>query len=208
MKFYPIYLDVVGRRCLVVGGGRVALRKVETLIEAGASVVVLAPVVTDELRLLAMTDRLQWVASEYDPAYLDGAVLAIAATGDRAVNTAVASDAAVRQIPANRADVADEGVFVTPAYVARGDLMLTVSTGGGSPTLAAVLREELEAAYGPEWAGLTSVIGALRDLLNARQPTKEGRKRVIRSILSSDVVRRAVRRGDLTEAEALARQCL
>ncbi|MGO8671848.1 MAG: bifunctional precorrin-2 dehydrogenase/sirohydrochlorin ferrochelatase [Capsulimonadaceae bacterium] len=208
MKFYSIGLDLAGKACVVVGGGSVACRRARSLIESGGRVRVISPDATPELQSLARDGVLDWIPEPYRPDALDGALLAVAATDDSAVNERITIDGRARGVLVNRVDCPNEGDFIVPATVSRGDLTLTVNTGGASPSLAAVLREDLEAAYGPEWAGLAEVFARLRARLKERHATDTARKQVVRAILDDVSVRDAIRSGNLCEAEARAVQCL
>ncbi|MEO7715787.1 MAG: bifunctional precorrin-2 dehydrogenase/sirohydrochlorin ferrochelatase [Capsulimonas sp.] len=208
MKFYPIQVDLSGKRCVVVGGGAVAERKVAALREYGVMVCVVAPEVTEELRALAETSSVTWMESVYQPEHLDGAFLVIAATDNREVNAAVVRDAQERNTLVCAADRFADGNFVSPSTVVRGDLMLTVSTSGQSPTLAAVLRERLMDEFGEEWAGYAQLFGALRQDLKAHGATEPMRKSMTRRVLDDPEIRALVCDGKLLEAEAQARQCL
>ena len=155
---YPIFLDLAGRRCVVVGGGEVASRKARKLLQAGADVVMISPEVKNELagRGLEIHER------PYRPGDLEGAYLAFTATDSREVNAAVAREARERGIPANVADRPSEGDFALPATLSRGRLQVAVSTGGASPALARRIRGELEGLFGPEWADLVERFDAAR----------------------------------------------
>ena len=208
MTYYPVQLDLSGKRCVVVGAGTVAERKVRTLLEYGAHIRLVAPVPTSVLRALAEAGSIVWMNALYHSAHLEGAFLVFAATDQSEINETVARDAQERNILVCRVDQPEGGNFVSPAQVSRGDLVFTVSTSGLSPTLAAVIREELEAAYEPEWEQLTALLGKLRSELKEQHGSESERKVAVRSILADTAVRDAIRRGDLMEAEALARQCL
>ncbi|MCX6596033.1 MAG: bifunctional precorrin-2 dehydrogenase/sirohydrochlorin ferrochelatase [Acidobacteria bacterium] len=137
MTHYPVFLNLRGRRVVVVGGGPVAVRKAKGLLEAGALVTVIAPEVLTGLPI-------QQKVRKYRPGDLKGAVLAFTATNDRAVNAQVTAEANKRRIPVNVADAPDEGDFIVPARVRRGRIQIAISTGGESPRLAKQLREKLE----------------------------------------------------------------
>jgi precorrin-2 dehydrogenase len=155
---YPIFLDLSGRRCVVVGGGQVANRKARKLLQARAEVVVISPHVRSELESVAAeVHRRPYVEGD-----LEGAHLAFAATDVREVNAAVAREAAERGVPVNVADRPSEGDFAVPSTLRRGRLQLAVSTGGASPTLARRIRDELEGLFGPEWAGMIEELHAAR----------------------------------------------
>lgn len=142
MSYYPIFLQLADRPVLVVGGGKVALRKVRGLLEAGARVTVVAPACEPEFDSLPV----RLLRRRFRASDLDGAVLAFAATSDRRVNRRVGVLAAERRIPANIADRAGECTFIVPARVTRGNVQIAISTGGENPRLAAALRRKLEEA--------------------------------------------------------------
>jgi precorrin-2 dehydrogenase/sirohydrochlorin ferrochelatase len=208
MKYYPVSMDLRGKRCIVVGGGRVAQRRIATLLDHGAQVRMVSPIVTDELRTLATSGKVTWVNSAYKSGHLDGAFLVVAATDLRQTNATVVADAHKLNLLVTSVDAPEEGNFISPAQVVRGDLAFTISTSGLSPTLASVLREDIEAAYGPEWAELTRIVGRVRHLLKERHASEEERRAAIRTLLSDEGVWDAIREGNLAEAEALARRCL
>jgi precorrin-2 dehydrogenase/sirohydrochlorin ferrochelatase len=147
---YPIFLDLSGRRCVVVGGGEVANRKARKLLQARARVVVISPEITPELESVAVAVHRR----HYREGDLEGAYLAFAATDSREANAAVAREAKERGVPVNVADKPSDGDFALPSTLRRGRLQVAVSTGGASPTLARRIKNELEEAFGPEWAGV------------------------------------------------------
>ena len=155
---YPIFLDLSGRRCVVVGGGEVAGRKARGLLRAGADVVMISPEVKPGLADLGFEVH----ARPYRAGDLEGAFLAFTATDSREVNAAVAREARERGIPANVADRPSEGDFALPSTLRRGRLQVAVSTGGASPTLAKRIRVELEGLFGPEWGDVVERFDAAR----------------------------------------------
>jgi precorrin-2 dehydrogenase/sirohydrochlorin ferrochelatase len=155
---YPIFLDLSGRRCVVVGGGEVANRKARKLLQARAEVVVISPEVRPELESVAAEVHRR----PYEEGDLEGAYLAFAATDAREVNAAVAAEAKGRGIPVNVADSPSEGDFALPSVLRRGRLQVAVSTGGASPALARRIRGELEELFGPEWAGVVEELHVAR----------------------------------------------
>ena len=142
VTYYPVFLDLRDRPVVVIGGGRVATRKVAGLVEAGARVRVIAPRVGPELEADAIERR------RYRKGDLKGAVLAFAATDDRRVNQAVAAEARRRGIPVNVADSVQECTFLAPARLRKGEIQIAISTSGSSPRLAAELRRKLERELG------------------------------------------------------------
>lgn len=207
MNLYPVNLNVHGRTCLVVGGGRVAERKVAGLRAAGASVVVVSPTATDALRALAGSGEIVWRAEPYGTGLLDGVFLVLACTDSKAVNAQIVREASERGLLVLCADDPEAGSFVSPTILRRGPLTLTVSTNGGSPTLAAVVRETLEAEFGPEWGPLTALIGQMREIVKTNA-TEAARKAAVRRALADPEVRRLLAEGLELEAETRVRQCL
>jgi siroheme synthase-like protein len=167
---YPIFLNLDGKRCVVVGGGAVANRKARKLLQARAEVVAISPEVKPELESVATEVRRR----PYREGDLEGASLVFAATNRREVNAAVTREARGRGIPVNVADEPSEGDFALPSVLRRGQLQLAVSTGGASPTLARRVRYELESAFGSEWAGVVEALGrARRDGRSAEEELEE-----------------------------------
>ncbi|HWI41619.1 MAG TPA: bifunctional precorrin-2 dehydrogenase/sirohydrochlorin ferrochelatase [Verrucomicrobiae bacterium] len=167
---FPVNLRVAGKSALVVGGGGVALRKVRSLLEAGAAVSVLAPAAHPELRKLAAAGRIRLALREYRSGDLQGAFLVFAATDDAEVNAAVAAESDATGTLCCVTDSPAAGSFTSPSTVRRGDLLLTVSTGGRFPALAAKIASELAGKYGPEWGEALQLLGELREkLLTAKK---------------------------------------
>ena len=156
---FPLMVDLTDRLTVVVGGGAVALRKCRQLLEFGARVRVVAPEFRDELLELAGAELCRRI---YGPDCLEGAFLAVAATGDAAVNRAVYQDCTLARIPVNVCDQPELCTFFFPAVVHRGELVVSVSTGGESPALAARLRARLEEDLPPEEGERVRLLGLLR----------------------------------------------
>ncbi|MEW6429497.1 MAG: bifunctional precorrin-2 dehydrogenase/sirohydrochlorin ferrochelatase [Thermodesulfobacteriota bacterium] len=180
--YYPVCLDLGGRRCVVVGGGRVAERKIEGLLECGGRVTVISPELSDHLRALAAAGTVAWLARPYRRGDLAGAFLVIAATDDRPTQEQVQREAAAANLLLNVADVPMLCNFILPATVRRGDLSLTVSTGGRSPALAQEIRRRLEGEFGPEWGIYTALLGMLRPLVLAAGRPHEENKSLFHSL--------------------------
>lgn len=204
-RYYPIALNVEGRRAVVVGGGAVARRKVETLRECGALVRVVAPELDERLEQLARRGEIESRRGDYQAADLDGAFLVIAATNSAAVNARVAADARAAGVLLNSADAPEVSDFLVSAGVRRGDLLISVFTGGHSPALSRRIREQLEAVFGPEYELLVALLGRLRPEVIAALPTDRERARVWQQILDSEVLE-LLRAGRAAAAEARARE--
>jgi precorrin-2 dehydrogenase/sirohydrochlorin ferrochelatase len=159
---YPVALAVAGRRCVVVGGGRVAARKVASLLEAGAAVHIVSPTLADDLAALAAAGRVTAERRAYQPGDLRGAFLAIAATDARAVNAAVAAEARAERALVTVCDDPAASDLVGVATIRRGHLTVTISTEGESPAFARLVREELERFLTPEHAARLELAAAER----------------------------------------------
>lgn len=164
-QYFPICLRVQGRPCCVIGGGRVGERKVQGLLAHGARVTVISPELTEGLAALREAGRIAWLPRPYRKGDLAGAFLVIAATDDPEVQEQVHAEAEERNTLLNVADVPKWCNFILPATARQGDLAVSVSTAGKSPALARKLRQSLEAQFGPEYAVLVNILGALRDLV-------------------------------------------
>lgn len=164
MKGYPIFLVHLDRaRCVVVGGGKVAVRKVSGLRKADARVVVISPQLCDRLEELAASDAVEVVRRAYRRGDLEGAALAIAATDDPDVNRRVWEEAQERGLPVNVVDDPAHCTFIAPSVVRRGPLTLAISTSGYCPALSRYLRQRLEREFGPAYADYVALLGELRE---------------------------------------------
>jgi siroheme synthase-like protein len=169
----PVNLLVRGRRVVVVGTGRVAARKIESLLAAGADITAIGPDVADEVRALAASERIVLQQRAFTATDLDGAWLAFTATDDPSVNAAVAAAAEARRIWVNSADDPANCSFTLMSVIRRGDLVVTVGTGGRSPALAAHLRRTWEAELGPEYEPLLDILSDAREALRASGRSSE-----------------------------------
>jgi precorrin-2 dehydrogenase/sirohydrochlorin ferrochelatase len=164
---FPVCLDLAGRRCLVVGGGVVAERRLAGLLEAGAAITVIAPALTPALAALAAEGRFRHEPRGYRDGDLAGFDLALAATDAGLVNAALAREGRARGVWVNAADDPANCTFILPALVRRGDLTVAVSTGGTSPALARAVREELERYLTADYATLAQIAAEARRELRA-----------------------------------------
>ena len=162
MKYYPVFLDIREKKCVVVGGGEVAARKAERLLDCGAKVLVISPKLSPDLAGLKEKNVISHIAAEYQGDLIDGAALIIGATDDEKTNARISLDAGSKGIPVNIVDDPQKCDFILPALVQSGDLAIAIGTGGKSPALARHLREELEAGYGSEYEILLNILGNLR----------------------------------------------
>lgn len=165
MGYYPVFIEMSGRRCLVVGGGVVGERKVEGLLAADADVTVLSPTLTAALQTLFGAGRIKHIAREYRTADATRYELCMVATDDGAANDMVARDCRKHRVWVNAADDPPNCDFILPSVLRRGELQIAVSTGGRSPALSRKVREELEAVVGEEYGALVALVGDVRDEL-------------------------------------------
>src|SRR5205823_4539916 len=199
---YPVNLVLEGRRCLVVGGGAVAARKVAGLRDCHAEVHIIANTVGPEIRRI---EGVTWEERPYRPGDLAGYRLAVAATDDPAVNRAVYEEGEEARVWVNSADDPDSCSFTLPSVVRRGPVMVTVSTGGRSPALAAWLRGRLEAEVGPEYEVLLDLLATEREAARAAGKSTEGLD--WQRALDSDMLE-LIRAGEITTARERLQACL
>lgn len=207
MGYLPIFIDVSGRDCVVIGGGEIAERKTRSLIEAGAIVVIVSPEVTAGLAAMGGAGAIRHLARAYRHGDLAGAFLAFEATGDGATAAAAAAEARERRVLINVADVPELCSFIAPAVVQRGGLQLAICTSGASPALARKIRAELEERFGPEYELTIDVLAAARQWLRSHQPDRGTRARLLGVLVNSDL-HECLKRGDFAATEAIAKRVL
>jgi precorrin-2 dehydrogenase / sirohydrochlorin ferrochelatase len=207
-RHYPLFVDVEGRLCVAVGGGRVAEDRVRKLVDHGAVVRLVSPQLTPRLDDMVMSDLIPELRRRtYEPSDLDGCLLAIAATDAPAVNQAVAIDARSRGVLCNVVDDPSLGDVIVPSLVRRGDLAVAITTGGASPAVASHVRAELERVFGPEWDQLLDMLREVRGALKERYPDSAQRSAVVRSLFDSSVLP-LFAEGHDAEARRAAREIL
>ncbi len=186
MNLFPIFLKLEGRRCLVVGAGKVGEPKIQSLLAAHAEVLVVAPEATATVQGWAESEVITWNRRGFEPSDLDGSVLAIAAASSAAVNEKVFFEAQRRGILCNSVDDPEHCDFFYPAVVRRGDFQLAISTAGNSPALAQRLRAELEEQFSAEYEGWVSELGKVRQELFASEMNPEERKQRLHELASRE----------------------
>lgn len=202
---WPVNLLVAGRRVVVAGAGRIAARKIGPLLDLGADVLVVAPRVGDEVAAWADQGRLAVIHRAFEPADLDGAWLAVAATDDPTANGAVFEAGDGRRVWVNSADDPDRCSFTLMSVVRRADLVVAIGTGGRSPALAAWLKRWIGEEIGPEYEPLIELLSKEREALRARGRSSESAGWA--EAFEAGVVD-LVREGRISEAEELLRSCL
>jgi precorrin-2 dehydrogenase/sirohydrochlorin ferrochelatase len=207
MKAYPINLKIAERRCIVIGGGKVAERKVMTLLDAGAKVTVISPEVTTELQQLSKDGEISWLARDYSAGDMSGCFIAVCAASKPDVNNRAAVEARAAGALVNVVDAPEECDFTIPSHISRGDLLITISTGGQSPALSRRLREELEDRYGEEYGLYLEMLAGQRAIVKDMLPNSKARERFWRKALDSEVLA-LLRQGQLKEAEAMIKNAI
>ncbi|MCF8028801.1 MAG: bifunctional precorrin-2 dehydrogenase/sirohydrochlorin ferrochelatase [Desulfobacteraceae bacterium] len=188
MKYYPVCLDIRNRHCLVVGGGAVALRKAEGLLEAGARVTVVSPEFAEGFSRIAPGAPLYRIQRPYADTDLNEKFLVIGATDNSALNRQISRDAHSRNMLCNIADVPEACNFVLPAVVRRGDLSIAISTSGRSPAFARHLRKQLENQFGPEYTEFLRLMGAIRQKLLAGAHAPEAHKPLFEQLINGGLL--------------------
>ena len=182
--YYPLFADLGGRRCVVVGGGVIAQRKVVGLLRCGANVTVISPAVTRWLAASARRGRIRHVARMFRPSDVRSAWLIYAATDHPAVNAAVFRAATRRRLFANVVDHKPLCSFIAPSIMRRGALTIAVSTGGASPSLARRLRHDLHGHVGPYYVPMLRLLARLRPRVQQVLPAYARRKRYFDRVLN------------------------
>lgn len=167
--YYPIFLNPRSRRCVVVGGGKVALRKVKVLLDCGAKVTMISPTPHPEIVKLSKRGAIQFIQRDYEKEDLKDAVMVFACTDVKKVNRQVAMDAKKAGVLVNVADDPGPSDFIIPSFFRRGNLTVAVSTAGVSPALARKIRMNLEKSFGKEYAPLLSIIGEIRSAIKRKR---------------------------------------
>jgi precorrin-2 dehydrogenase/sirohydrochlorin ferrochelatase len=185
--FYIACLRLVGRRCVVVGGGSVGLEKVEGLLACGGDVTLIAPEAEPELRECAREGSIRWEQRCYaGPEDLEGVFIAIAATNETEVNIAVYGDAERRAMLVNVVDVPPLCNFILPAIVRTGPLAIAISTAGASPALAKRMKREIEGQFGEPYAQLAVLLNEVRGWAKSTLPTYQDRKEFFEAIVGGE----------------------
>lgn len=193
-KHYPVFLNIQDKKCVVVGGGNVAWRKVCSLKEAGARVTVVSPEFCPELEKETGVERIQ---QKYDTGLLKGAALVVASTDDGEVNKKVYYDAIECGILVNVVDKPEFCSFIVPASVMRGDLCISISTGGASPALARNIREYLEKQFGDEYGEFTKLLSEMRRKVLSEIKEESVRRDILQRIAGLNMLEVVKKKGVL-----------
>jgi len=186
--YMPVMLDCAGRACVVIGGGRVAERKVSELLACSALVTVISPEVTPVLRQHHEQGKLNWLPRSYAPGDLAGAFMAHAATNDPEVNRRIAEEAADRGILANVADRPEAGNFIHPSVLRRGRLIIAVSASGAGPLAARTIRRKLEQEFGTEYEAYLDCLYEIRKTVKEQVCDPAARQKLLKKAGGPDML--------------------
>lgn len=196
-KYYPILLNIHDKKCVVVGGGNVAWRKVCSLKDAGARVTVVSPEFCPEMEKETGIERIQ---QKYEEGFLNGVLVVVASTDDEEVNKKVYYDAVKMGILVNVVDRPEFCSFIVPATISRGDLSISISTGGASPALARNIRENLEKQFGDEYSEFAGLLSETRRKILSEISDESIRRDILQRIAGLDILEIVKQKG-IVEAE-------
>ena len=204
-QYYPLFMDLKDQRVLVVGGGTVAFRKVQTLLAHQALVHIVSPQLISQLRLLIDDKRCFWTQKEYCQADLKDAVLVFSCTEKVDVNARVAMDAKAAFRPVNVVDDPEKSSFIVPSLLERGDLSIAVSTGGASPIVARQIRADLEELYGDPMAEYLTLLKTWRLEIKSKLP--ELKRRVFWEKVTDGAILEMIKAKRLKESNSVSSHC-
>lgn len=204
-RYFPLLISIAGKKCVVIGGGKVALRKVVTLLEYGAAVVVVAPEITREIKSLAARDRILLRQRKVKKNDLRGAALIFAGTNDREVNSRIACWAAELGIPVNVVDKPEFCSFIMPAILRRGTLQIAVSTEGEFPGLAQKVRDRIAEVIPASYEVFLKLLARYRRMIIAAALDEKTKQRLISSLREKEIYELFQRKGKRATEKALAK---
>lgn len=204
-QYYPIFMDLKSLPVLVVGGGNVALRKVQTLLQHGALVKIVSPRLIPDLKEMADEKTCFWLEKDYATEDIQEAVLVFSCTEIEEVNARVSRDAKANHRPVNVVDDPEKCSFIVPSIMEQGDLKIAVSTGGSSPIVARQVRAELEALYGQEMAKYLTLLKNWRSHAKLSLPPEK--RSIFWQRVTDGEVRELIKAQQLTEAEGVVEKC-
>jgi len=188
-SFYPIHLNIEGKKCLVVGGGRVAERKVNLLVRYGGKVVVVSPKTTEKIKTLSENKKIIWYKRIYRLSDLHKAFLVFCATNSKKINREIGKEAKERGIMVNVVDSPEDCDFISPSLIERGHLKVSISTEGLAPLLSKRLRKELGKRFGMEYRQYTTLIAKVRNIIiKSKSLSDQSKRKKIKQLLSLDLI--------------------
>ncbi|MDT8317581.1 MAG: bifunctional precorrin-2 dehydrogenase/sirohydrochlorin ferrochelatase [bacterium] len=203
MRYFPINVDIQNKSCVLIGGGNVAYRKAVSLLKAGANIKLIAPEINEGVSKLVDDKSINWIKRCYEPGDLDGAALAIVAVDDPAVGEKVSEEAAKLNILINVADIPEQCTFTLSSCIERGDLLVTISTGGRCPAFSRHMRLKLEEIIDDSYGELLDLLGDAREKLLKAGISSDNCRDSLNKIIDSDIIS-FLREGEHGKAAAFA----
>ncbi len=187
-RYYPVYLDLNGKKCVVVGGGTVAARKVGSLLKSSADVWIVSPDLSRQLKELVVQKKVRYIKERFEERHLKDAFLVIGATDDSSINSRISREAQRKGILVNIVDLPEDCNFIVPSVVERGNVVISISTGGKSPALSKKIRKELEQRYGEEYEEFIVLMGEIREYIMSE--VNDGRQRsvIFQKLVDSEII--------------------
>jgi len=205
-SFYPIHVNIEGKKCLVVGGGKTAERKVHTLVRYGGKVVVISPTATQRIKSLAKTEKVVWHKRRYKGADLSGVFLVFCATDSAGLNREISGEAQKRGILVNVVDSLKNCDFISPSLIERGHLKVSISTEGLVPLLSRRLRDELGKKLGREYRQYTALLAKVRSaILKDKTLSAQGKRKKFDQLLSLNLIDR-LKSGEKVSCKSVLKQ--
>jgi precorrin-2 dehydrogenase/sirohydrochlorin ferrochelatase len=189
MSFYPVFVQLEGKKVLVVGGGRVAYRKVLALKACGALIHLAGRALTPELEEMVEKSEIRFLGQEFKEGFLDKAFMVIAATDDKELNHHISTCARKMGVLVNAVDQPPDCDFIVPSILKRGDLQIAISTSGKSPALARKIRKGLEAQFGHEYETFLAMMGRLREEILSLGLSQKENSRIFQKIVDADLLK-------------------
>ena len=199
--YYPLFLNVKAMKCIVIGGGLIALRKVKDLLEHCADITVVSPYICKGIDDLLAQSKIRVFKRKYQVGDLDGSYLTVVATGDKSLNKKVVKEAKERKVLLNIVDDPELSDFIVPSVIHRGDISIAVSTGGKSPALARKIRTRLETHFADEYSALALLVNEVRTKL--QQKGIKLSSDAWQDALDLDIMVDLLRKGDSSKARSL-----
>ncbi len=187
-KYYPAMINIENKNCLVIGGGKVALRKIKSLLDYNVNITVISPKLCSELEDILSQNKINWLKKSYNTIDIKDSNFIFVATNDKSVNKMVYKDAKKKNILVNVVDNSDLCDFIIPSKVKRGDLTISISTNGKSPALAKKIREELEERFGDSYKTFVNLLGEVRELASERIKDIKTREALYKNLVYSDYI--------------------
>lgn len=187
-EYYPILLELKGKQCIVIGGGKVAERKATSLNNSKAIVTVISPDITKPLKQMVKVNKIKYIKDSFKERYLKNAFLAIGATSDPETNHFIFQAANKKNMLVNIVDSPGECNFIVPSTVKQGDLLISISTGGKSPALAKKIRQHLETQFGKAYKDFLLLMGKLRKKILVQFPDIQYRNKIFQTLVDSNIL--------------------